>query len=94
MLIQNTKQTSLCEALKRTFDGAHPCSLCGMVHKGKASDQKRDIQTPTAKIDIIYVVRPIRLLPRLTLFEYASAPFSNSEIEYSPPVPPPRSISS
>jgi hypothetical protein len=90
MMLQNTKQVSFCEAVKRTFDGAHPCSLCHVVNKGKTSEQKRDLQTSATQIDIVCVSRAIRLLPVLTQFQHASSDARFSEIEYSPPSPPPR----
>jgi len=90
MMVRNAHQVSFCEAIKRTFDGAHPCSLCHVVNKGKASEQKRDFQASTAKIDLVCVSRPIRLLPRLESFQYSSRKVSISDAEYPPPVPPPR----
>jgi hypothetical protein len=92
MMIRNARQVSFCNAVKRTFDGAHPCSLCQIVNKGKSSEQKRDLHAPNPKIDIICVARPIRLLPSSAALDYASVSFRNSEIEYSPPSPPPRSL--
>lgn len=90
MILQNTKQVSFCEAVKRTFDGAHPCALCHVVNKGKASEQKREMQTSFAKIDIVCVSRNIRLLPRQIPFEYVTSNSGLSESDYSPLVPPPR----
>jgi hypothetical protein len=90
MILQNTKQVSFCEAVKRTFDGAHPCALCDVVNKGKASEQKREMQTSFAKIDIVCVSRNIRLLPRQIPFEYVTSNSRLSESDYSPLVPPPR----
>jgi hypothetical protein len=80
----------LCQAIAQTFDGAHPCSLCHVVATGKASEKKTDVQSPVPRIDIICVARVIRLISPVALFEYALRDFSVSEIEHSPPVPPPR----
>ena len=90
MMVRNTKQVSFCEAVKRTFDGAHPCALCHVVNKGKASEQKREMQTSFAKIDIVCVSRKIPLLPRQIPFEYITSNSRLCETDYSPPVPPPR----
>lgn len=90
MLIDYSKRAPLCEAIAQTFDGAHPCSLCHIVATGKASEKKSDIQSPVPKIDIICVARVIELTSSFALFEYALRDFSASEIEHSPPVPPPR----
>jgi len=92
MMFSNARQVSFCEAVKRTFDGAHPCSLCHAVNKGKASQPKRDLQPSTATIDIVCESRLLRLLPRLTLVEYARDNARLLQIQYSPLAPPPRSL--
>jgi len=90
MLIEYSKRAPLCQAIAQTFDGAHPCSLCHIVATGKASEKKTEIQSPVPKIDIICVARVIRLISPVVLFDYSLRDFSVSEIEHSPPVPPPR----
>jgi len=62
------------------------------VNKGKASEQKREMQTSFAKIDIVCVSRTLRLLPREIPFEYVTSNGRLSETDYSPPVPPPRLV--
>jgi hypothetical protein len=94
MLIEYSKRGPLCQAIAQTFDGAHPCSLCHIVATGKASEKKSDIQSPVPKIDIICVARVIRLISPVASFQYALRDFSVSEIEHSPPVPPPRVMAS
>ena len=90
MMFRNVTQVSFCQAVKRTFDGAHPCSLCRIVNKGNASDQKRDAQISSAKIDLVCISRVIRLLPDSVSIRYATSEIEISETEQSPPVPPPR----
>ncbi|PYK41905.1 MAG: hypothetical protein DME46_12590 [Verrucomicrobia bacterium] len=90
MLIENSKRAPLCQAIVQTFDGAHPCSLCHIVATGKASEKKSDIQSRAPKIDIICVARVIRLTSPFARSQYLLPDFSISEIEQSPPVPPPR----
>ena len=90
MIVSNARQVSFCEAVKRTFDGAHPCSLCHVVTKGKTSEQKRDIQSSSAKVDIVCVSRLIRLSPRQIPFQYLTLNRRLLQIDYSPLVPPPR----
>jgi hypothetical protein len=90
MLIEYSKRGPLCQAIAQTFDGAHPCSLCHIVATGKASEKKTEIQSPMPKIDIICVARVIRLIAPVASFDYTLRGFFVSEIEHSPPVPPPR----
>jgi len=90
MLIEHSKGASLCQAIAQTFDGAHPCSLCHAVNKGKNSEKKSDLQSPTPKMDMICVTCATRLSPLFAPFDYGTCNFSSSEITHSPPVPPPR----
>jgi hypothetical protein len=90
MLIEYSKGAPLCQAIAQTFDGAHPCSLCHAVATGKTSEKKTDAQSSVQRIDIICVARMIRLISPVALFDYTLRDFSVSEIEHSPPVPPPR----
>jgi hypothetical protein len=90
MIIDYSKQGSLCRAIAITFDGAHPCSICHIVNNGKTAEKKSDLQLLTPKIDMICTKRAITLLRPFVHFEYSPSDFSFSEIGHSPPVPPPR----
>jgi hypothetical protein len=90
MIVDNAKHVSLCHAIARTFDGAHPCSLCHVVNKGKTAEQKSDLQLLTPKIDFICTKRTVTLLRPFVHFEYSLKDFSFRELGHSPPVPPPR----
>jgi len=92
MIVDYSKRASLSKAIAQTFDGAHPCSLCHIVSKGKACEKKSDLQPLTPKIDIICTKRAITLLRPFVHFEYSASDFSFSEIGHSPPAPPPRSL--
>ncbi len=89
-MVQNARQAPFCEAVKRTFDGAHPCSLCHIVNKGKSSQQRRDAQSPTPKIDLISVAQIVKVLPRFVPLQYELLDRFCLALEHSPPVPPPR----
>jgi hypothetical protein len=92
MLVDYSKRAPLCQAIAQTFDGAHPCSLCHVVNKGKNSEKKSDLQSPTPKIDMICMSRLSHLIRPFTLVEYSVCDFGPSLIGRSPPVPPPRSL--
>jgi hypothetical protein len=92
MLIEYSKRAPLCQAIAQTFDGAHPCSLCHVVNSGKNSEKKSDLQSPTPKIDMICVWRTASSLRPFSPFNYTAPDFHSSQIEQSPPVPPPRSL--
>jgi hypothetical protein len=90
MMIQNVKRAPFCQAVERTFDGAHPCSLCHVVNKGKASEKKSNTQSSLPKIDIVCVARTFQLLPKSVQFEYVVSDCALFQSGHSPPVPPPR----
>jgi len=92
MLIENSKHAPLRAAISQTFDGAHPCSLCHAVSKGKTSEKKPDLQSPAPKIDMICASLTIRLAPPFAPFEYPTSDSFSSERRPSPPVPPPRVV--
>ena len=90
MIVNYSKSESLCQAITKTLNGAHPCSLCKIVTKGKAAENKSDLQSLTQKIDMICPPgATIRVQP-FVRFGYVPVIFSTSEIANSPAVPPPR----
>jgi hypothetical protein len=90
MIVDYSKSASLCQAIKQTFDGAHPCSLCRIVHGGKTAEKKSDPQFLTPKIDMICTKRAITLIQACACVDYVAGDFSVFNICESPPVPPPR----
>jgi hypothetical protein len=90
MIVDYSKRGSLCEAIAQTFDGAHPCSLCRIVEKGKTSEKKSDSQLVGSKIDMICTQRAITLVRPSAYVDYLPGDFSLFQIGESPPVPPPR----
>jgi hypothetical protein len=90
MIVDYSKRGSLCKAIAQTFDGAHPCSLCHIVNKGKSTETKSDLQLLTPKIDMICTKRAITLVQPFVHVDYTAGDFSVFKIGKSPPVPPPR----
>jgi len=92
MIVDYSKNASLCQAIAKTFDGAHPCSLCRVVNKANSTEKKSDLQLLTPKLDLICTKHAITLALPFISFDYANSNFRISEVGHSPPVPPPRSI--
>jgi len=92
MMIDYSKRAPLYQAIGQTFDGAHPCSLCHAVNKGKNSEKKSDLQSPAPKIDMICGSSTPRLIRPFIPFEYMVRDFPSCKIGRSPPVPPPRPL--
>jgi hypothetical protein len=90
MIVDYSKNASLRHAIAKTFDGAHPCSLCRIVNKAKAVEKKPDLQPLTPKVDMICPAGAITRVQPFMHFDYATISFSVSETRHSPAVPPPR----
>jgi len=90
MIIDYSKRGTLCQAIAQTFDGAHPCSLCHIVDKGKTSEKKSDLQPSTPRIDMICTKRVITLVRQFAHVDCVAGNFSVFRIAEPPPVPPPR----
>jgi hypothetical protein len=92
MIVDYSKQDSICRAIAKTLDGAHPCSLCHVVNRANTAEKKADLQLLTAKIDMICAWQAISLFRPFVSVEYTVRDFCSSQIRRSPPVPPPRSL--
>jgi len=92
MVIDYSKRAPLCQAIAQTFDGAHPCSLCHVVSKGKNSEKKQDFRSSAPKIDMICAPHGNRIERPFVPFEYAIRHCLSFELGQPPPVPPPRLV--
>jgi hypothetical protein len=90
MLVTNARQGSLCEAVTKTFDGAHPCKLCHAVSSGQKSEKKSQTPLLFDKIDLVCLVRTLCFEPWFEDYSYQSISIQVTERSLSPPVPPPR----
>ena len=78
-------------ALKKTFDGKNPCSLCKAVDAGKQSERKAGLLKLETKLDLCLAPCAFLLdapLPMAVLAGAAETALPRGE---SPPTPPPRS---
>ena len=44
-VIRFSQDTTLADALRKTFDGEHPCKVCQLVKAGKQAEKKQDSVT-------------------------------------------------
>jgi hypothetical protein len=51
MLADNLHSTSFQIAVKKTFDGQHPCCLCKAIAAGKQSEKKTDFSFQSQKLE-------------------------------------------
>src|SRR6266446_410861 len=90
MIINFSQNSTWKEAIKKTFDGKHPCQLCKAVAEGKKSERRQQWDNPDTKLDFFCWAKDVLLDNRLS-FEVPgfSPPFIPAPFE-TPPIPPPR----
>jgi hypothetical protein len=92
MLADNLRTSSLTEAVQRTFDGRHPCSLCKKISSGKESEKKAEFPVQLKKLEFISVRPVIVLSPPRHFRLLPEFQCSASEPAHKPSVPPPRCV--
>ena len=94
MLASNLQESSFTSAIERTFGGEHPCCLCKQISKGKKAERKSDLQLTWKKLEFPLSTQMLKFIPHSRCIELRRIHFFAKQLTYSPPVPPPRSISS
>ena len=90
MLAGHLQSGSLAQAVERTFDGKHPCSLCKQIAKGKQEEKKSEYRIDLKKLEFSYAPTAF-VFSAPTHFNLLPAENdSAAQLTDSPPVPPPR----
>src|SRR2546425_3553100 len=58
MVVNYSQSSPIKEALRKTFDGQHPCQICHIVATGKKSERKEQTQAPAKKLELFFVATP------------------------------------
>lgn len=96
MIVVYAQRDSLCTALKKTFDGRHPCALCLHIRHGQQEEQQKGGQFPREKPDKMPELfcdtrgLTVPLAPTTTVDAPAFPLDRYAEFIESPPTPPPR----
>jgi hypothetical protein len=90
MAVNYSQDASLAVALKKTFDGEHPCRLCVAVKEGKQQEKKREVFKVETRLDLACLPLVAYVHPNLP-FTLIS-PQSDGALPRgeAPPTPPPR----
>ena len=91
MAVSYSQNAPLSEALRKTFDGQHPCKLCKVVREGKKSEHKQACLKVETKLDYCLVRAPSPLDSPPPFVIHPGASDSRPLRADSPPTPPPRS---
>jgi hypothetical protein len=89
MVIEYSKNAPFKEALAKTFDGQHLCSLCHAVQAGKKSEQKSNVRIVT-KVDFCCAAPPSARVQDFLRFDYSAEATPTVVRVESPLTPPPR----
>jgi hypothetical protein len=91
MVITYSQEGTLTQALAKTFDGKHPCSLCNQIAQAQKSQKKSDRHLEVKKLEFISAVQVIASYAP-NHFQLQSAGNSSApQFSEIPPLPPPRS---
>lgn len=96
MIVAFSQQDSLLTALRKTFDGRHPCALCRQVREGRQQEQQNSQRAPREEpermLELFCGTDTVTLpLPCEGRVAFATFPLDRySEFVESPPTPPPR----
>ncbi len=92
MTVKYAQNSSLGDALEKTFDGKHPCKLCKFVQEGKQAEKKSNGQ---------FEIKKLAFFTAAPLFSFYFLPTGKSDFDFlslafhrgeSPPTPPPRFV--
>ena len=90
MVAAYSQEGTVLSAIKKTFDGQHPCRICDFVSAGKKSERKQDFQKTDFKFEAHFAPLTCSLFAPVIapqrLFE-SQPPGLRTEL---PPLPPPR----
>ena len=92
-----SKTGSLTQAVTKTFDGKHPCSMCKKIASARTCEEKAPVTVKVDKKAEVFVVSLGSELPKPVSypFAYGPAPFVlMPELFFAPPVPVPISARS
>jgi hypothetical protein len=90
MLVERTQAASFGEAVKTTFDGAHPCAMCKRINDGKQKEQQPEQALLKVKLDVICERALVAVFPPRIDAEFAQTEMSGERRAERPPLLPPR----
>jgi hypothetical protein len=90
MIVDYAQQDSLTIAVTKTFDGAHPCSLCETVSEGRQQEKKQEGVSTIVKLDAV-LAPAVELPPRTEApVRFFDLLISDCDHSVAPLTPPPR----
>lgn len=90
MLVAYSQDAAIGEAVKKTFDGEHPCDLCLLVKQGRSEEKKQEALPLGKKLDAVLVREVSRAMQSAQTVNFPVTAERAEGWSESPPVPPPR----
>ena len=93
MVVEYSRDTSVGEALSKTFDGEHPCGMCKKISKVRSEERKSPALAFQIKKDGPFIsLKSVGLTPpmetKTILFNTLSVTYPS--VRFEPPIPVPR----
>ena len=92
MVVSYSQHDGIGEALEKTFDGKHPCSLCKAIAEGKKSERKPEAAPVIKKFEFSYSAATFVFVAPSNYSEVVWPESVGSSLARTPPVPPPRQL--
>jgi hypothetical protein len=92
MVVSYAQDGTVGEALAKTFDGKHPCTLCEQIAKGRQSEKKPDSAPAVKKFEFSYSAAAFVFTAPLACWEADWPESAGRSLVRTPPVPPPRQL--
>jgi hypothetical protein len=93
MVISYSQNASLSEALVKTFDGKHPCKLCKNIAESKRTEKQSDSDLDLKKFEFSFATSAFIFQAPSFLDNPRPINDSVAVLARTPPVPPPRQVS-
>lgn len=88
MAVNYSRTEPVAVAFQKTFGGEYPCELCKLVKKGKAAEQKNELQKLETKFDFCAVTGTCGLFPPRP-FRHFDPLAERASTRADAPLPPP-----
>ena len=92
MVISYAQEAPLTEAVVKTFDGQHPCSLCKQIAKGKRSEKKTEYKSELSKLKFPFAPGAFTFSAPFLSWELTALNLAVNSLTHAPPGPPPKGL--
>ncbi len=92
MIVRYVQETTLTDAVRKTFDGDHPCSLCKRIAKGKQAEKKSEFTPKFKKFEYSFIPGSFAFYRPPLCWEVCFPDPILHALTQDPPVPPPKAI--